>query len=1544
MKVRTRKLLSLLLTLAMVAGMFVLPASATGTTHSIVGANTDSYFTNGSLIIDGGTQKATFSDLGQVSSSWRSEGATGTSKQGRYIYFKKTAGATVKLWWFGKEAPVITTAADSITTGLIEDNENEQNYSSNTAVINTYTIANAGTYYISFTAAARLYKIEVTEEDSNAPKYAITKGETTNGSFMVKVGDDEVTEAAENATVTVAATPAEGYKVSAVTYTPDGGEAAATTKKDANTYTFAMPAADVTVNVTFEAGHEATPKTYKLSDTMSKMGSVYSDQDPLLLGPVYNSGYFSFTGDSADGLKYRSGPYLEIGKAEANNGITFTTNSESTVTVTVGSGNSAKYAVVALKAADGTMQVITTGTKGTGSNKGDDMILLNGTDCSATGVAGSDAKAALYKGTSKDAKVEWANLPAGTYTVYSPAVTKFTTIDTTPDNDPAGRGGRIYELVVAETDGVDVPDIEDKEITEVTVTPDTLALKKDETANLEFEVKPVDALNRQVEWKSSNTSVATVKVEKGKVVVTAVGGGTAEIIATSVKTGTVSGKCTVTVTAPLKKMTCALHENSPFLASKVYDGQPYTVEAKVKDVETGEEISDATFTYAATENGTYGDTVPSLTDVGETTFWFKAEAPGYAPYKSTEGHRITITKANPAVTFTASNNLIQGETAAKRTLTLTLTKPAAVEVDKVTYQITGDTTVYEVDAEAKQADGTYKIVFDDPAETIEYKFFVTTKSTNNYNAGSAATGFVKVAPSTATLPTHKLTYDVTKIKVTLKREGDTAAAVTEGAGIVAEPIVPEGQEFKEWKATGKELTAEQKVAPELNFAMPKNDVTLEVVFQDKTEPTEPVTKAALYDLLRNAEAYAEFPVVDTKAENVDKGEKWVTATDKKTFTDAIDDAQKVSSNPKATQAQVDKAVADLAEAWDAFTATFKDGTKSSGSSEPVKTTATLNCAEVETLNDKDPLTSADVKAKGSCFDVIGTVTKRQSTGKTVARGFELAKNGGGAITITVPEGGTANILAVLSGDDTKSVTVELLNGTTVVAYEGTQYDKLPKANTDVKWNNLPAGTYSMQATTKEGDVATVLTVRSINVETTTTGGDTSVVPDTADRTALKEAIKAAKENMDSVKTSTDGSDVSTSEQWVAERAKTAYAKAIELAEAKANSARYDDEALKAAKAALDAVTTEFNAAKRDGTKSSGSSSGGGSSSNVPSTTGGSTVKNEDGSKTTTKTNSSTGAVTETTTWPNGDKKVVVTEKDGTKTETVTKKDGSKTETVTKPDGSTTTAVTDAKGIKTETAVSASGETSAKVTLPKNVDKTVVTIPVKDATEGTVAVIVDSKGNETVIKTAVADETGLKLLVTGNVSVKIKDNAKKFVDIADDYWAKGAVDFVSSREIFKGVYETVFAPADLVNRGMMATVLYRLADAKAEGDNAFFDVPAGTWYTDAVIWANRSGVVTGYADGTFGPADAVTREQMATMLFRYAKAMKMDISAKGDMSKFGDANDVSSWASEAMTWAVGVGLINGVADPATGVTLSPAKTATRAEVATIMQRMVKLMMQ
>ena len=103
------------------------------------------------------------------------------------------------------------------------------------------------------------------------------------------------------------------------------------------------------------------------------------------------------------------------------------------------------------------------------------------------------------------------------------------------------------------------------------------------------------------------------------------------------------------------------------------------------------------------------------------------------------------------------------------------------------------------------------------------------------------------------------------------------------------------------------------------------------------------------------------------------------------------------------------------------------------------------------------------------------------------------------------------------------------------------------------------------------------------------------------------------------------------------------------------------------------------------------------------------------------------------------------------------------------------------------------------------------------------------------------------------------------------------------------------------------------------------------------------MVNGYTDKTFGPADAVTREQMATMLFRYAKVMGMDVSAKGDLSKFSDANDVSSWASEAMTWAVGVSLINGVADPVTGTILAPAKTASRAEVATIMQRLVKLMM-
>ena len=325
---------------------------------------------------------------------------------------------------------------------------------------------------------------------------------------------------------------------------------------------------------------------------------------------------------------------------------------------------------------------------------------------------------------------------------------------------------------------------------------------------------------------------------------------------------------------------------------------------------------------------------------------------------------------------------------------------------------------------------------------------------------------------------------------------------------------------------------------------------------------------------------------------------------------------------------------------------------------------------------------------------------------------------------------------------------------------------------------------------------------------------------------------------------------------------------------------------------------------------------------VPPTGGGSTtetVKNEDGSTTKTVTNKITGTVIETTTYPNGDKTVVETKKDGTVTETVTRKDGFKSETVTKPDGSFTSSVTDAGGVKTETVATAEGEITASVTLPKDVESAKITIPVKDAAPGTVAVAVNENGTESIIKTSVVTGDELSFIAEGNVKVKVIDNSKTFADVAASHWAADSIQFVASRELFTGTGNDAFDPMGDMTRAMLVTVLARLDGQDTEGGE--------TWYSKAMNW----GVETGVTDGT-APEANITREQLTVMLYRYAKAEK----TQADLNEFTDNNSISDWASDAMNWAVAEGIITGK----TGGKLDPSGLASRAEVAAMLQRFIE----
>ena len=174
----------------------------------------------------------------------------------------------------------------------------------------------------------------------------------------------------------------------------------------------------------------------------------------------------------------------------------------------------------------------------------------------------------------------------------------------------------------------------------------------------------------------------------------------------------------------------------------------------------------------------------------------------------------------------------------------------------------------------------------------------------------------------------------------------------------------------------------------------------------------------------------------------------------------------------------------------------------------------------------------------------------------------------------------------------------------------------------------------------------------------------------------------------------------------------------------------------------------------------------------------------------------------------------------------------------------------------------------------------------------------------------------------------------FWDVPASYWAHDAVTYVYENDLMNGVSSTHFSPGANTTRAQVVTVLHRMAGSPP-GDwaNPFWDVPASHWAHDAITWAWESGITGGVSSTHFGVDSPVTREQLAVFLYRYAQDRGYDTSARGDLSGFRDGGAVSAYATQAMAWAVGTGLISGV----TSSTLSPQGSATRAQVATILSR-------
>ena len=196
-----------------------------------------------------------------------------------------------------------------------------------------------------------------------------------------------------------------------------------------------------------------------------------------------------------------------------------------------------------------------------------------------------------------------------------------------------------------------------------------------------------------------------------------------------------------------------------------------------------------------------------------------------------------------------------------------------------------------------------------------------------------------------------------------------------------------------------------------------------------------------------------------------------------------------------------------------------------------------------------------------------------------------------------------------------------------------------------------------------------------------------------------------------------------------------------------------------------------------------------------------------------------------------------------------------------------------------------------------------------------------------------------------ITIVVKDSATEepdselpYTDVSDADWFYNEVTYAYEKGIMTGINDTTFAPYESLARAQFAIILHRLnGEPQMEYTDRFHDVGEDLWYTDAILWAADTDVVTGYSNGNFGPADKINREQMATMMYRYAEYKGYSLEGGVDYSQYKDAANVSDFAKEAMSWAVGNGVITGKYDE---TQLDPQGEASRAECAIIMMRFME----
>ena len=221
-----------------------------------------------------------------------------------------------------------------------------------------------------------------------------------------------------------------------------------------------------------------------------------------------------------------------------------------------------------------------------------------------------------------------------------------------------------------------------------------------------------------------------------------------------------------------------------------------------------------------------------------------------------------------------------------------------------------------------------------------------------------------------------------------------------------------------------------------------------------------------------------------------------------------------------------------------------------------------------------------------------------------------------------------------------------------------------------------------------------------------------------------------------------------------------------------------------------------------------------------------------------------------------------------------------------------------------------------------------------------AVTVTDRFGDAVQVTENADGTYTFTMPNGQVTITatfVETEApvgEPFLDVNEGDWFYDAVAYAYENGLMDGVGGNRFAPNSETTRAQLVTILYRMEGQPAvSGDLPFADVEAGTWYTNAVVWAAQNGIVNGVGDDTFAPGNDLTREQLVTILYRYAESKGYDVSASADLAGYPDGEEIQAYAREAMAWAVAENIIQGMEDD----TLKPAGNASRAQIATILMR-------